>query len=187
MPSPNTPVDPLPDDVAARLRGQRPTYDASLVGRTLTEPRPPSPYHGLHRARVVGSGAEDFARARADLADWQVQRRSGLRVRADGPTTREGVVAELRIGLGPASLRAPVVVVSAVAEERRFGYAYATLPGHPEDGEEAFVLTMADDGTVRFTITAFSRPANLLTRLGGPVAALAQRRIAERYLRSLLA
>jgi len=38
---------------------------------------------------------------------------------------------------------------------------------------------------VSFTITAFSRPATRLARLAGPLESIAQRRITDRYLRSL--
>lgn len=170
---------------AEELRAARLTYDASLVGRTLEEARPPAPYAGFRRARVVGHGPQAYAAACADLAAWRVQRRAGLKVRADGPTSDVGVVADLRIGVGPLGVTAPVRVVAVVGEERRTGYAYGTLPGHPEEGEEAFVLTLADDGAVRFTITAFSRPATLLARLAGPAASYAQHRTAARYLAAL--
>lgn len=42
-----------------------------------------------------------------------------------------------------------------------------------------------DDGTVSFTITAFSRPSTLSTRIAGPVGRIVQRRITARYLSSL--
>jgi len=39
---------------------------------------------------------------------------------------------------------------------------------------------------VTFTITAFSRPQALLTRLGGPVARMVQARTTRRYLEGLV-
>jgi uncharacterized protein (UPF0548 family) len=56
-----------------------------------------------------------------------------------------------------------------VDEPHRFGFAYGTLPGHPESGEEAFVIDDTDQGVV-FQIVAFSRPAAALARLGTPVS-----------------
>lgn len=44
------------------------------------------------------------------------------------------------VGAGPLRLRAPCRVVYTVTESRRRGFAYGTLPGHPECGEEAFVI-----------------------------------------------
>ena len=49
------------------------------------------------------------------------------------------------------------------------GFAYGTLPGHPENGEEAFVVSMSPDQVVRFEIQAFSRPGGPLVRLVGPI------------------
>ena len=65
------------------------------------------------------------------------------------------------------------------------GFAYGTLPGHPEIGEEAFVLDRTDDGHIRFTITAFSRPGTMATRLAGPVGHAVQSAVTSRYLCSL--
>ena len=61
----------------------------------------------------------------------------------------------------------------------------ATLPDHPESGEQAFVTERADDDIISFSITIFSRPASDLAKLAGPFARLAQRRMTARYLRSL--
>ncbi|WP_431860819.1 DUF1990 family protein [Micrococcus terreus] len=46
-------------------------------------------------------------------------------------------------------------------------------------------LELHPDGTVELSITAFSRPATWWSRLGSPVARLAQRRITEAYLSAL--
>ncbi len=70
-------------------------------------------------------------------------------------------------------------------EPRRRGFAYGTLPGHPESGEEAFIVEQHDDDSVTFTITAFSRPATWLARLGGPLGRAVQDRVTARYLRAL--
>jgi uncharacterized protein (UPF0548 family) len=49
----------------------------------------------------------------------------------------------------------------------RFGFAYGTLPGHLEAGEERFLIEWAhDDDSVWYDILAFSRPRHFLTRLG---------------------
>jgi uncharacterized protein (UPF0548 family) len=101
------------------------------------------------------------------------------------PLVLPAVVADLRVGPGPLSLRAPVRVVDVVEGPRRRGFAYGTLPGHPENGEESFVVSIGDDGAVTFTVRAFWRPAGALARLSGPVGRRAQRGITGRYLRSL--
>jgi uncharacterized protein (UPF0548 family) len=75
--------------------------------------------------------------------------------------------------------------VYAVDQPRRQGFAYGTLPGHPESGEEAFIIEHLDDETVSFTITAFSRPSTAIARIAGPGGRLIQGWITTRYLRSL--
>lgn len=77
----------------------------------------------------------------------------------------------------------PCRVVWTVEEPDRIGFAYGTLPGHPECGEESFVVSMDAAGDVWFEVAAFSRLAAWYARLGRPVAALLQHLAIERYLR----
>ncbi|MDN7121407.1 DUF1990 domain-containing protein [Nocardioides sp. ChNu-153] len=182
---PPRPLLPLREDRGAALRAQAPTYDALLRGRTLAAGAAPARYAGVEREQVVGRGGAAFARAATALGAWEVQRRAGVGVRADGPATAEGSVAELLLGAGPLGVRAPVLVVAAEATPRRVGYAYGTLPGHPEEGEEAFVVEHRADDTVVLVVRAFSRPATWWSRLGAPVTAVVQRRVTDRYLAAL--
>ena len=91
----------------------------------------------------------------------------------------------LGLGIGPLRLRAPCRVVYVVEEPRRGGFAYGTLAGHPESGEEAFIVEHHRTDAVSFTVTAFSRPAMRLARVAGPLGAIVQRQMTSRYLRTL--
>jgi uncharacterized protein (UPF0548 family) len=71
-----------------------------------------------------------------------------------------------------------------IDEPHRRGFAYGTLPGHPESEEEAFVLTRRDDGGTTFTITAFSRPVSIPAKLAGPLGRRVQDAVTHRYLRA---
>ena len=73
-------------------------------------------------------------------------------------------------------------IVQVVDDGDAFGFAYGTLPHHPEQGEEAFLVRRRADGSVVFEIVAFSRPATLPTRLIGPFGRWLQRRSIDRYL-----
>lgn len=65
----------------------------------------------------------------------------------------------------------------ADAESRRIGFAYGTLPGHGELGEERFMIEWRrKDDSVWYDILAFSRPKALLAKLGYPVSRFLQRR-----------
>ncbi|MEJ9080957.1 DUF1990 domain-containing protein [Gordonia malaquae] len=155
------------------------------VGASLRGEAPPG-FHALHRETLIGRGADTFATARRSLLSWQVQRRSGVRVQTASDVVAEGVEAVVGIGVGPFRISGPVRVVAVIDEPTRAGFAYGTLPGHPETGEESFIVEVDDDGVVRFVLTGFSRPSTLLTKLGAPVASLVQRAITDRYARALL-
>ncbi|MFE1950591.1 DUF1990 family protein [Streptomyces sp. NPDC059524] len=99
-----------------------------------------------------------------------------------GDDVREGADVVLRFLL----LRIPCRVVRVVREPDRIGFAYGTLAGHPECGEEAFLVTREPDGSVWFRIRAFSRPGRWYTRLAGPLARVVQLAVTRRYLRALL-
>ncbi len=149
------------------------------VGATAGEH--PAGYDSFMRTRTLAR--TDFDVAAAELMSWQVQKRSGLRVEPTADVAPDVEVA-MRLGLGRLSLRIPCRVVYVVDEPDRKGFAYGTLPGHPESGEEAFVLTRHAGG-IDLTVSAFSRPAILLTRLGGPVSRRMQHVMTTRYLRAL--
>lgn len=65
------------------------------------------------------------------------------------------------------------------------GAAYGTLAGHPERGEELFLVEHRGDEAVTLTVRAFSRPVLWWTRAARPASRLVQRRITRRYLRAL--
>jgi uncharacterized protein (UPF0548 family) len=87
--------------------------------------------------------------------------------------------------VGPWGVRSPARVVYVIDEPNRKGFAYGTLPGHPESGEEAFVVDQSADGSVWLTITAFSRPSAWYWWALYPVLRVFQEYYTRRYLRSL--
>jgi Uncharacterized protein conserved in bacteria len=102
------------------------------------------------------------------------------------PYITNGMTAVLKIPFWPLTVSAPVRVVYVIDEERRVGFAYGTLRGHPESGEEAFIVEHRDDDSVWLVVRALSRPASWFYRLVAPVLRAQQRRFTKRYLRSLL-
>jgi uncharacterized protein (UPF0548 family) len=88
----------------------------------------------------------------------------------------------MRLGIGALALRIPCRVIYVVDEPDRRGFAYGTLPGHPESGEERFLLQRLPEGRLEFAIRAFSQPATVLARAGGPVARGVQVAMTKRYL-----
>ncbi|MFJ8824422.1 DUF1990 family protein [Streptomyces sp. NPDC102467] len=150
------------------------------TGATLTDGELPSGYAHLDRRVRLGSGTECFERAGAAVLAWGAQRGAGLRV-TPGDDVRAGADVVLRL----LWLRIPCRVVAVVRDSSRIGFAYGTLPGHPECGEEAFVVTRDADDSVWFRIRAFSRAGRWYTRVGGPVARAVQGWVTGRYLRAV--
>jgi uncharacterized protein (UPF0548 family) len=142
----------------------------------------PEGYHHVRAAAQIGSGRARFEAAADAVLNWGMQRGAGLRVQATTPVAQVGTDVLGR--LGPMSV--PCRVVYVVDEPDRRGFAYGTLPGHPESGEELFSVRR-DPATeaVYAEVTAFSRPARWWSRLGRPVTQLAQRVVAQRYLRAV--
>ncbi len=163
----------------ARLSSARLSYER----RPGLLDRPPDGFTLLDESTILSR--TDFEQTAHDLLTWQVQARAGLRVRTSRLPLRTGTVVEMRWGVGPLALRIPCRVVEVVDEPGCAGFTYGTLVGHPEAGEERFLLERLDDGRLRFRITAVSRPASLPARLAGPVGRAAQRRMTRRYLRAL--
>jgi uncharacterized protein (UPF0548 family) len=73
-----------------------------------------------------------------------------------------------------------VYVVDEEGPIERFGFAYGTLGEHAESGEERFTVEWnRDDDSVWYDILAFSRPRQMLARLGYPLSRSLQRKFAK--------
>ncbi|MFJ7068494.1 DUF1990 family protein [Streptomyces sp. NPDC101115] len=154
------------------------------VGATRTGPLPAG-YHHLHHTVRIGTGRAAYEAAGAAVTTWAMHRATGARVDSAAEQAEPGVTLEVSLGLGPVRFTAPCQVIWTTYTEKETGFAYGTRGGHPECGEESFVVDLHDDGSVWFTVTAFSRAAVWYTRLGGPVVRALQHFYARRLGRSL--
>ena len=161
------------------------TFDF-LPGTVLTDEHPRG-YRVLLREGVIGTAARFDVAAEAVL-DWQVQRRSGIAALSDSgddaPRPSEGLEGAVVVPVLGATVRAPFRVTRLIQEADRIGFAYGTLPGHPEVGEEAFLVRRVGNETV-FELRALSRPAFPYS-LAAPVGLLLQQRFSDRYMAALL-
>lgn len=149
---------PTEDDLV-RLREAQPTYDH--IGSTLGEEPVASPHR--HETSVkVGVGESAFLSARGALLSWLPQRSLGAWITPTDvvPDLDETVI--LGVGVGPLRLLVPNRIVALVDEPDRYGYAYGSLPGHPERGEEFFLVELLDGGDVVLTIRVEAEPAHQL-------------------------
>lgn len=151
------------------------------VGGSLREPLPAGYLH-TRESVVLGRGRELFERHADAVLRFDMHRRAGLLVETRAPVAVVGVDLEVALPIGPVRVRALDRVVAVVDEPDRRGFAYGTLAGHPEQGEESFVVSIDADGAVRLDIRAFWRSVRWYSRLGGPVTVATQRAITRRYL-----
>jgi uncharacterized protein (UPF0548 family) len=163
-------------------KGAEPTY--SDIGATLAGKRPEGFHHDRYEI-VLGQGPETFQRAVTGLKTWKAHRLPAMRVFPDDQAIRTGATVVVTLGTPIVALAVPCRIVSVIDGQTRWGFAYGTLPGHPEQGEEAFVISMSPDQTVRFEIEAFSRPGDPLVRLSGPIGRGIQKGGTTGYLRVL--
>jgi uncharacterized protein (UPF0548 family) len=162
-------------------RRSDPTY--APVGVTLTGAPLPAGYRPDRHQILLSDRPEVFDTASEGLRTWQAHRGAGATVTPDSaPAEGETVLVSIRKGL--IAVVAPCRIVGVWADANRYGFAYGTLPGHPEQGEEAFVVRRAPMGVI-FEVVAFSRPADLPARLGGPLTRLVQRNATRGYLEGL--
>ena len=179
---------PTAGEIADRLGEPDPDFSYAEVGRTreigTQIPTDLAAHYDVdRRAFSVGRGRKVFERTRDALLAWRhfdvpwVEFHGGDKLACPGQAVAS-VVRVARLWLVN-----PCRVVYVDREEEsasRVRFAYGTLPGHAERGEERF--TVAYDAVrdeVRYEILAFSRPANPIVRLGYPYARALQRRFAH--------
>jgi len=129
----------------------------------------------------LGNGEACFERAASALRRFANYPAAWTHVVTDGGRDPEpGLVFVTHVEhLGFHSLNSCRVlyVIDESSPTRRYGFAFGTLAGHEERGEERFLVTL-DPHTdeVRYDVLAFSRPRGNLARLGAPIARMLQRR-----------
>jgi uncharacterized protein (UPF0548 family) len=120
-----------------------------------------------------------FHAAAAGLFRWKIQEGAGLKIIPAVPV-RPGATFAILMGMPAGFLVAAGRIVFVVDEPGRRGFGYGTLPAHPEQGEESFLVAREDDRLV-FHVTAFSRPRHPLVRCAAPLARVLQVRMNRRY------
>jgi uncharacterized protein (UPF0548 family) len=160
-------------------------YTYAEIGATRDPNALPPGYNHLRYRTGIGTGHRAFAAAGSAVVEWRMHAGMHVRPRADAPRAEPGVGLTVTLGVGPLSVIAPCRVVWTVDTDRAVGFAYGTLLGHPERGEEAFLVELGADGSVWFSITAFSLPALWYSRAAGPVVPVLQRAYARGCARVL--
>jgi uncharacterized protein (UPF0548 family) len=164
-------------DVAlARARAAKLSY--AHVGSTLV----PGSVRGASDRSFVQELDGSLAAATATLRDWAAHRGIGGRPHPTDAPLEVGTTLLVVAAVGPFEMAVPDRIVAVVDEPTRFGFAYGSLVGHAEAGEELFLAEQTSPGRLRLTVRVQARPATVLARIGGPVVTVLQRVAARRYL-----
>jgi uncharacterized protein (UPF0548 family) len=174
---------PTDDQARAYLarQGEQPfSYDG--VGCTR-EPLTACRGWNIDRQRVLlGPGEDVFYRASAAIDAWRMFPPEMTRVvGGDVPARGLAVAVVYRAAVMPIWLVMPARVVYTMHEDdgsiSRHGFAYGTLPGHPERGEERFLVQWnRETDEVHYDLLAVSQPSSWFARLGYWYARLEQAR-----------
>ena len=167
-----------PSDLARtafRMKQARLGFSYAPIGCTRSEVCPKG-YVADHTRVGLGTGRDDFDAARESLRAWKQFPNGWTSIDPSIAPISEGtVVTMVAMTFGLFTMNACRIVYT-IDEPNRFGFAYGTLPGHVESGEERFLIEMKEDGKVWYELLAYSRPRHWLARLGYPLARIAQAR-----------
>lgn len=134
----------------------------------------------------LGAGDAVWQAAKSAIRHWKMFPGDWARITPDDAPIREGeTVAMTARVLGIWWLNS-CRIMYVIDNERQFGFAYGTLPGHVECGEELFMVEKTADGAVRYVIKAFSKPRFWMTRLGYPLVRQYQKKFVRDSRQSML-
>jgi uncharacterized protein (UPF0548 family) len=149
----------------------------------------------IHDATVEGYQREEwtidlphgFESGCDAVRHWASHKKAGVTVVPASVPLAVGETVSLCIPLSIAqvvvcSVTATCRVVETIDEADRFGFTYATLPHHPEDGEETFLVERRADGTATYTVRVVWRAGVFASRIAPPITRLLQRRATLAYL-----
>lgn len=151
------------------------------VGMTHS-PAPPAGY-GREYQRV--DLAIEFEAARAAVIAFATHRLPYLFLHPPAAIAAFGANVLVVARVGPLWTTNPCRIVYVEDTPDRFTYAYGTLPGHSEHGEETFTVERTKNGVAAETI-AYARPQDLLARIGAPIARRFQARVKRDYMAALV-
>lgn len=112
-------------------------------------------FHRYSHKAIVGWGRRGFRQASLGLQTWQAHRVRAIDVHPRDTPLEKGATVIVTLGLPWIALAAPCRIVGEIDEPDCWGFAYGTLPGHPEQGEEAFVVTLRGNEAVTLRVTRF--------------------------------
>ena len=177
--------EPSRSAIAKFVESQRDQpFTYSEVG--ATGERPPQEFTIDHNRIQLGKGIETYLRAVDALKEWQQFDLGWVSIVPEGVPIEVGEILAVKArAFGSWSLNAARVVY-VINEEKRFGFAYGTLPDHVECGEERFMIEFNENESVWYDILAFSKPRHPLVRMSFPLGRMLQKRFARESLQRMI-
>ncbi len=149
-----------------------------------------SPIEGTRRAKIegydndfaqikLGEGELVFEKAKKLIQDWKMFPSAWTKILGDNKSIQEGTSIVMMARFLGVWFRNSCKIVYVIDEKKRFGFAYGTLPGHIESGEELFLVEINQQNEVFYSIKAFSRPRHFLAKIGYPIIRILQERFRQ--------
>jgi uncharacterized protein (UPF0548 family) len=159
-------------------------FTYSTVGATSGSPPLPAGFAVDHARAQLGTGASTFDKAKSALLRWRQFQLGWLEAWPADTPLRAGETVVVVARTPPVWWMNAARIVYSVDESTdstsRYGFAYGTLPGHVEIGEERFLIEWdRSTDSVSFDIMAFSRPRHFLTKLARRQARRMQQRFRD--------
>ena len=127
----------------------------------------------------IGQGEEVWQKAKTALKNWQQFPPPWTKIYDDQTPLAAGNVVAVLFQLFGIWWINPARIVYTIDEANRFGFAYGTLYGHVESGEECFWIDRDEEENIYYHIKAFSKPAFWGAKLAYPIARRYQRKFVQ--------
>jgi uncharacterized protein (UPF0548 family) len=148
------------------------------VGQTRGESNV-SGYNNDYNVQSLGQGDAVWEAAKEAIRQWRMFPGGWAYVTPRPLPIRSGeVVAMAACVMGIWWLNS-CRIVYVIDTNEQFGFAYGTLPGHAERGEELFMVEKTANGQVQYVLKAFSTPRHWMARLGYPLARAYQKKFVQ--------
>jgi uncharacterized protein (UPF0548 family) len=123
---------------------------------------------------MIGNGQQVFESAKQNIRDWRMFPSHWTKILPEQAPIVVGETVAMYARFGGLWWRNSCRIIYVIDESTRFGFAYGTLPGHVECGEELFLVEIDTAGDVWYTLKAFSKPRFWMARIGYPIMRLLQ-------------
>lgn len=138
-----------------------------------------SGYDNDHNCCIIGSGEQKWEAAKEALRNWSQFPAPWTKILPERAPLKVGETVAVLFRIFGIWWINSARIVYVFDEPNHFGFAYGTLKGHLEKGEECFWIERDEAGTISYHIRAFSKPYYWFVKLTYPMARYYQRRFVQ--------